>query len=153
MGEAVRAERRTLARVRRRRDDLAIGVTALIGSMLALPLAPSSWNGPEVAATLAVAATCLLAGQRWAIALIAFAELLLAPTLAVAAFHGGLALWPGRICALIALLAIVPGLINLRRAAAALVLITGLERTSVMCRRVHATLIVLAALAVAVPLL
>jgi len=139
--------------VRRRRDDLAIGLTALTGSMLALPLAPSSWNGPEVAATLAVAATCLLAGQRWAIALIAFAELLLAPTLAVAAFHGGLALWPGRICALIALLAIVPGLINLRRAAAALVLIAGLERTSKMCRRVHATLIVLAALAVAVPLL
>ncbi|MEO6776590.1 MAG: hypothetical protein ABI467_26845 [Kofleriaceae bacterium] len=152
MVEAVRAERHSQARVRRRRDDLAIGVTALLGSMLALPLAPSSWNGPEVASTLAIAATCLLAGQRWAIALIAFAELLLAPTLATAAFHGGLALWPGRICAFVGLLAIVPGLVNVRRAAAALVLLAGLERTSKMCRRVHAGLLVLAALALALPL-
>lgn len=151
--EAVRIERRTLALARRRRDDRWIGVTALIASMLALPLAPSSWNGPEVAATLAVAATCLLAGQRWAIALIAFAELLLAPTLAVAAFQGGLALWPGRILALVGLLSIVPGLLRLRRAAAALVLLAGLQRTNQVCRRVLAGVVVIAALAVAVPFL
>ena len=151
--EAVRLERRTQARVRRRRDDLAIGVTALIAAMLALPLAPSSWSGPEVAATLAVAATCLLAGQRWAIALIAFAELLLAPTLAVAAFHGGLALWPGRICALVGLLAIVPGLLRLRCAAAALVLLTGLERTNRTCRRVLAGIVAIAAISISLPFL
>jgi hypothetical protein len=151
VAEAV--QRRTQARVRRRRDDLAIGVTALIAAMLALPLAPSSWNGPEVAATLAVAATCLLAGQRWAIALIAFAELLLAPTLAVATFHGGLALWPGRICALVGLLAIVPGLLRLRRAAAALVLLTGLERTNRTCRRVLAGIVAIAAISISLPFL
>jgi hypothetical protein len=121
--------------------------------MLALPLAPSSWSGPEVASTLAVAATCLLAGQRWAIALIAFAELLLAPTLAVAAVHGGLALWPGRICALVALLAIVPGILRLRRAAAVLVLLTGLERTNRTCRRVLAGIVAIAAISIAVPFL
>ena len=113
----------------------------------------SSWSGPEVASTLAVAATCLLAGQRWAIALIAFAELLLAPTLAVAAFHGGLALWPGRICALVALLAIVPGLLRLRRAAAVLVLLTGVERTNRTCRRVLAGIVAIAAMSLAVPFL
>lgn len=121
--------------------------------MLALPLAASSWNGPEVSATLAVAATCLLAGHRWAIALVAFAELLLAPTLAVAAFHGGLDLWPGRICALVGLLATVPGLLAMRRAAAAVVLITGIERTNRMCRRVHTSLVAIAVIAIVLPLL
>jgi hypothetical protein len=152
MGEAVRSERHTLARSRRRRDDMVIGISALLGAMLALPLAPSSWNGPEVSATLAIAATCLLAGQRWAVALVAFAELLLAPTLAYAAFHGGLALWPGRICALVGLLASVPGLLALRRGAAALVLLAGIPRTSRNCRRVHAALVATASLAVVLPL-
>ena len=153
MVEAVRQTRHAIAKSRLRRDDLLIGVSALVASMLALPLAPSSWNGPEVAATLAVAATCLLAGQRWAIALVAFAELLLAPTLAVAAFHGGLALWPGAICALVGLLATVPGLLAMRRAAAALVLITGVQRTNKMCRRVHATIVMVAVIAIVLPLL
>ena len=130
-----------------------IGLTALVGSMLALPLAPSSWHGPEVAAVLAVAATALLAGQRWAIAVIALAELLLAPTLAVQAFSGGLALWPGRIMSLVALGATVPGLLALRRAAAALVLVTGRRRTRQTCRRFHAALVIFGALGVIVPLL
>lgn len=121
--------------------------------MLALPLSQSAWNGPEVAAVLAVAATALLAGQRWAIAVVAIAELLLAPTVAVHAFTGGLALWPGRICALVALLATVPGLLALRRAAAALVLLTGVHRTRVTCRRYQFALIVVGALAVVIPLL
>lgn len=115
--------------------------------MLALPLAPSSWNGPEVSATLAVAATCWLAGQRWAIALIAVAELLLAPTLAVAAFHDH------SIPSLVALLFSVPGLVALRRAAAALVAIAGIERTSVLCRRVHAAVIAIAVIVITLPLI
>jgi len=153
MVEAVRSSRRAIAKSRLRRDDQFISLSALVASMLALPLAPSNWNGPEVAATLAVAATCLLAGQRWAIALVAFAELLLAPTLAVAAFHGGLPLWPGAICALVGLLATVPGLLAMRRAAAALVLITGLERTNKMCRRIHSALVAIAVIAIVVPLI
>lgn len=153
MVEAVRSTRHAVAKSRLRREDQFIGVAALVTSMLALPLAASSWNGPEVSATLAVAATCLLAGQRWAIALVTFAELLLAPTLAVAAFHGGLDLWPGRICALVGLLATVPGLLAMRRAAAALVLITGIERTNRMCRRVHASLLAIAVIAIVLPLI
>src|SRR5512146_1071105 len=100
MADAVQSAVRQLAQSRRRRDDLAIGVASLIGSMLALPLAQSSWHGSEVAAVRAAAATAMLAGQRWAIAIVAIAELMLAPTLAVGAFSGGLELWPGRIIAL-----------------------------------------------------
>ncbi len=151
MAEAVRSTRHTQALTRRRRDDLFVGVTALLGSMLALPLATSNWNGPEVAATLAVAATCMLAGQRWAIALVAFSELLLAPTLVVGAFSGGLALFPGRIVAFAALLMLVPGLLQMRRAAAALVLLIGIKRTQHRVRRVHAAVIALGAVVIALP--
>lgn len=142
MGEAVRVQRHSLARSRRRRDDIWIGATALVAAMLALPFAPSSWHGPEVASVLAVSATALLAGQRWAVALVVIAELLLLPTIWPRAFLGGMAIWPGRIAALGALAAIVPGLLANRRAAAALVLITGWRRTSVTCRRVHTGLVV-----------
>ena len=120
--------------------------------MLALPLAQSSWHGSEVAAVLAVSATAMLAGQRWAIALVAIAEVLLAPTLAGHAFSGGLALWPGRICALVALLGTVPGLLAHRRAAAALVLLSGWQRTSRNCRRIHAVVIAVGVLLVLAPL-
>lgn len=126
-------------------------MTALVAALSALPLAQSSWHGPEMAAALAVSATALLAGQRWAIAAVAIAELLLFPTLASRAFTGGLALWPGRIAALVALLAIVPGLLASRRAAAALVLVTGMRRTSATCRRCHRTLVAIGAIAVALP--
>src|SRR5258706_12196184 len=122
VGSAAQPEIHELARSRRRRDDVWIGVTATIAAMLALPLSQSAWNGPEVAAVLAVAATALLAGQRWAIAVIAIAELMLAPTVAVHAFSGGLALWPGRIFALVAFLATLAGFVHLRRPAAALLL-------------------------------
>ena len=57
--------------------------------MLALPLAPSSWHGPEVASVLAVSATALLAGQRWAIALVVLAQLLVLPTVGPRAFLRG----------------------------------------------------------------
>src|SRR5687768_9971945 len=115
---AGRTHRRQLARTRKRRDDSWIGATALVAAMLTLPLAQSSWHGPEVASTLAVSAVALLAGQRWAIALIFIAELLLLPTIWPRAFFGGVELWPGRIAALGSLLMIVPGLLSGRRAAA-----------------------------------
>ena len=145
--------RHAIARSRRRRGDVWIASTALVGAMLALPLAQSSWHGPEVAAVLAVSATAMLAGQRWAIALIAIAELLLAPTLAAHAFTGGLALWPGRICAIVSLGLLVPGLLAHRRAAAALVLVTGWQRTSRTCRHFQIALVATGVLAALVPIL
>ena len=150
---AARADRHEIARSRRRREDVWIGATALIGAMLALPLAQSSWHGPEVAAVLAVSATALLAGERWAVAIVVIAELLLAPTVWPRAFLGGLALWPGRIAALGSMIAIVPGLLSSRRAAAALVLVTGTRRTRRTCQRFHTGLIVAGLLAFALPLL
>jgi hypothetical protein len=129
-----RAERREHARRKVRRDDIWLGLTALAAAMASLPLAQSSWHGPEVSATLAVASVALLAGHRWAIALVLIAELMLLPTIWPRAFLGGVALWPGRIAALTSLIMIVPGLLSARRAAAAMVLITGWRRTQRTCR-------------------
>ena len=143
--------RRTSARLRRQRKDTWLAIAGMIGGMLALPLAQSTWHGPEVAAVLAVSATALFAGQRWAIALIVIADLFLLPTVWPRAFLGGdLA---SRIAALVTLAAIVPGLVEMRRAAAVLVVMTGRPRTQQMCRRVHAGLIAITVLAVLVPLL
>ena len=72
----------------------------------------------------------MLAGQRWAIAVIFIAQLLLLPTIWPRAFFGGVELWPGRIAALASLMMIVPGLLSARRAAAAMVLITGWREPS-----------------------
>lgn len=121
--------------------------------MLALPLAPSSWHGPEVASTLAVAGVALLAGQRWAIAVIVIAELLLLPTIWPRAFLGGVELWPGRIAALGSLIMIVPGLLSARRASAALVLVTGWRRTRQTCRRFQLAFALLGIITALLPLL
>ena len=138
---------------RRRWSDLWIGCTTLIGALLALPLAQSSWHGSEVAAVLAVSATAMLAGQRWAISLIAFSALMLTPTLAVKAFSGGLALWPGRIIAVAALVATVPGLLQLRRAGADFVAMTGWPRTPQTYRHAYVGLVAIGMLAVVLPVL
>ena len=146
-----RSHRQHSARLRRRRDDLWIASTALVAAMLALPLAPSSWHGPEVAAVLAVAATALLAGQRWAIAVIVVAQLLLMPTIWPRAFLPGGELVT-RIAALGSLVAIVPGVLAMRRAAAALVLVTGRPRTRETCRRYHVVLMLSGAIVTLLPL-
>lgn len=137
---------------KRRRDDRWIAVTALIAAMLALPLAQSSWHGPEVAAVLAVAATALLAGQRWAIAVIVIAELLMLPTMWPRAFlpPGDLAV---RLAALGTMLTMVPGLLAMRRGAAALVLVSGKRRTRQTCQRFHQALVVVGLIATLLPLL
>lgn len=101
---------------------------------------------------MAVSAVALLAGQRWAIALIFVAELLLLPTIWPRAFFGGVALWPGRIAALGSLAMIVPGLLSGRRAAAAMVLVTGWRRTRKTCRRVQYAFAALFAIAAMLPL-
>jgi hypothetical protein len=121
--------------------------------MAALPLAQSSWHGPEVASTLAVAAVALLAGQRWAISIVVLAELLLLPTIWPRAFLGGVELWPGRIAALTSLVMIVPGLLSVRRAAAALVIITGWRRTQQTCRRLQYAFAAIGLLLALMPLL
>jgi hypothetical protein len=120
--------------------------------MLALPLAQSTWHGPEVASTLAVASVALLARQRWAIAVIFIAELLLLPTIWPRAFFGGVELWPGRIAAMASLLMVVPGLLSGRRAAAAMVLLTGWRRTKQTCRRFQYVFAVLGVIAALLPL-
>lgn len=150
---APRTPRQHLALSRRKREDLILGVTALAAALAALPLAPSSWHGPEVASTLAVSAVALLAGQRWAIALVVLAELLLLPTIWPRAFLGGVALWPGRIAAMASLLMIVPGLLSARRAAAAMVLVTGWRRTRQTCRRFQLAFLALGLITAALPLL
>jgi hypothetical protein len=128
-----------------------LAATALVAGLLALPLAQSTWHGPEVAAVLAVAATALFAGQRWAIAVIVIADLFLLPTVWPRAFlHGDLA---SRCVALVTLAAIVPGVLTTRRAAAVLVVMTGQRRTQQMCRRVHTALVAVCVIAVLIPLL
>ncbi|HSD88451.1 MAG TPA: hypothetical protein VLB44_13080, partial [Kofleriaceae bacterium] len=85
-----RTTRRQVAIARRRKSDTWIAVTALVAAFLALPLAQSTWHGAEAAAVLAVSATAMLAGQRWAIGLVVLAELMLIPTLWPRAFgHEG----------------------------------------------------------------
>jgi len=147
-----RSLRQETARLRRRRDDIWVGTTALVAAMLALPFAQSSWHGPEVASVLAVAATALFAGQRWAIGVIVIAELLLLPTVWPRAFvTDGVLL--ARIASLATLLAIVPGVLSMRRAAAALVVVTGRPRTRETCRRYHLGLVLSGLIAASLPLL
>ncbi len=144
--------RRETSRIRRRRDDLVVAISALAAALLALPLAQSTWHGPEVSAVLAIAATAMFAGQRWAIAVIVIAELLLAPTVWPRAFLGGADSFT-RIAALGSLIAIVPGVLAMKRGAAALVLVSGWQRTSKTCRRTHVVLIALGAIASLLPIL
>lgn len=100
---------------------------------------------------LAVSATALFAGQRWAIALIVVADLFLLPTVWPRAFLAG-DLTP-RIVALVTLAAIVPGVLAMRRAATVLVVMSGQRRTQLVCRRVHVGLIAIGVIAALVPLL
>jgi hypothetical protein len=129
-----------------------IALSALVAALLALPLAQSSWHGPEVAATLAIAATAMLAGQRWAIAVAVLAELLLLPTVWPRAFLANGDTFT-RVAAMGSLVAIVPGVLAMRRAAAALVLVTGWRRTRTVCRRFQVALAVIGVIAASLPML
>jgi hypothetical protein len=142
--------RRAVQRLRTPRNDAWLAASGMIGALLALPLAQTTWHGAEVAAVLAVSATALLAGQRWAIALIVIADVLLIPTVWPRALAGGL---ESRCVALVTLAALVPGILAMRRAAAVLVVMTGRRRTHRMCHRVHCALIAICVLAALVPLL
>lgn len=133
------------------KGDVWIALTALTAAMLALPLGQNNWHGPEVAATLAVSATAMLAGQRWAIALVVLTEMLIVPTILPRAVMGGDTF--SIVTGAAAMLAIVPGLLAMPRAADAMVQLTGWERTLRTRRRFHAGLIGAAALAAIVPFL
>jgi hypothetical protein len=139
-------------RLRRRRSDVWVATTGLVAAMLALPFAQSSWHGPEVAAVLAVAATALFAGQRWAVGVIVIAELMLMPTVWPRAFLGD-AISLARVAALATLIAIVPGVLSMKRAAAALVVISNRPRTRTTVRRVHLGLVLSGLIAALLPLL
>src|SRR5215468_6770746 len=143
-----RYQRQVLARRRRHRRDAWLAGTAMLSALLALPLAQNAWHGPEVAAILAIAATAQFAGHRWAIAVIVLSELLLLPTVWPRAFlEGDLS---SRLSALVTLVAMVPGLLAMRRAAAALVVLTGQRHPRQMRRVLHAGLLISCAIAIAI---
>lgn len=152
-------ERRAALRARRRTADLAIASSALGAAMLALPLSQNRFHGPEVAAALAVAATAMLARQRWGIALVALAGMMLLPTLVPIALFGTHApsifgIGPmAQITAWLAVLGTVPSLLAMKRGAAAMVLVTGWRRTRRSVRHAHVGLIAAGALASIVPFL
>jgi hypothetical protein len=128
-----------------------LALSGLVSAGLALPLAPSAWHGPEVAAILAVAAISLLAGQRWAVAVIVLAELCLLPTVWPRAVLGTGA--SSRLIALATLTAIVPGVRAMPRAAVALAAMTGRGGTERACRYTQLGLLAICIFAVLAPLL
>lgn len=146
-----RVQRQEMSRLRMHRKDAWLACEALMVALLVLPLGQSTWHGPEVAAVMAIAATSLFAGQRWAISVIVIAEVCLLPTVWPRAFlEGDL---DSRLVALVTLGAMVPGLLAMRRAAAVLVLVTCEQRTRLKCRRVHVAMMAVLVIAVAIPLL
>jgi hypothetical protein len=140
-----------MRRDREQRREGWLALSGLVSAGLALPLAPSAWHGPEVAAVLAVAAIALLAGQRWAVAVIVLAELCLLPTVwprAVLGTGGS-----PRLVALVTMTAIVPGILAMPRAAVALAAMAGHGGTERICRRTHIGLLAIGLFAVLAPLL
>lgn len=136
-------------RVHHREGWLAL--SGLVCAGLALPLAPSAWHGPEVAAILAVAAIALLAGQSWGVAVIVLAELCLLPTVWPRAVLG--AGGSPRLIAAATLVAIVPGMVAMPRAAVALATMAGHGGTERICRGTQVALLALGVFAVLAPLL
>ena len=147
--ERAKDRRQAMARRRRQRRDAWLAATAMLGALLALPLAQTTWHGAEVAAVLAIAATAQFAGHRWAIAVIVIAELFLLPTVWPRAFLEG-ELGP-RIVALTTLVAMVPSLLAMRRAAAVLAVLTGRRYPRLKRRWIHAGLLVSCVIAVVIP--
>jgi len=128
-----------------------LALISLVTAGLTLPLAQSTWHGPEVAAVLAVAAVSLLAGQRWAVAVIVLADLSLLPTVWPRAVLG-----PGgvpRLIALATLVAIIPGVRAVPRAATVLAAMLGRTGTERTYRYAHLGLLALGVFAVLAPLL
>jgi hypothetical protein len=148
--EPAKQARRRLARTRLRRSDLMIGASGLTAAASALLISSVS---PEAAGVLAVASMALLAGQRWAVGVVIVAELCLIAALLPLAVAAGPGMGFDVAVAWTGLFAVVPGLIAMRRGAAALALLTGMPRTRTICRWIHAMLLGLAMLSGCAPLL
>jgi hypothetical protein len=86
------------------------------------------------------------------VAVIVVAELMLMPTVWPRAFLGD-GLLVARLAALATVIAVVPGVLSMKRAAAALVVITNQRRTQTIVRRVHIGLVLTGLVAVLLPLL
>jgi hypothetical protein len=98
---------------------------------------------------VAVAAMALIAGQRWALGLVAVAQLLLLSALtSLLSTSSDTASLVFTIASMVLLL---PGLWSLRRAAATLVVLIQQRRTQVRCRRMYALLRISAAAALVLP--
>jgi hypothetical protein len=147
--ERARDRRQAETRRRRQRRDAWLAATAMLGALLALPLAQTTWHGAEVAAVLAIAATAQFAGHRWAIAVIVIAELFLLPTVWPRAFLDG-DLGP-RLVALTTLVAMVPSLLGMRRAAAVLAMLASRRHPRLVRRWIHAGLLISCAVAIILP--
>lgn len=136
---------------RRRRRERWLGLTGLAAALAALPL-PTNAHSPELAATLAIGATALLAGHRWGLAVLVVAEIFLIGAvwpLAILARPPSVA---AQIAVGISVAGAVPGLRALGRAAAEVVELIGARRTRRASRYAHAALAVLAVVTWAMPL-
>lgn len=135
-----------------RRTDLAIGAMGLLAALAVLPL-PTVGVTPEVAATLAVGAVALLAGQRWGIAVVVLADIAQIGALWPRAFLHDPPSTMAQVGVAIGIAGALPGLISLGRAApelAELVLGQPSPRGHAMTR---ATVFLAAGLCLAAPLL
>lgn len=100
--------------------------TSLLAAFAMLPLATHGGSA-EITSALAIACVTVLAGQSWALPIVVLADALLLPDmLGRIAASGGSGLEPAA-CG-VAVLAMVPGLFAIRRAAAGIVAGLGLER-------------------------
>ena len=117
---------RLAARRRRRRREL---LTAGLGAVAAVTTLPQTGtvHGAEIAAVLLLASLAVIAGHRWALAILTLAELSL-----VAALSPKLTTWPPDPVALattaIAIAAMVPGLFRTDRAAVGLAELCGIRK-------------------------
>ncbi len=143
------ARRSTLSR--RRRREVWLGLTGLAAALAALPL-PTHAHSPELGATLAIASIALLTGHRWGLAVLVVAEIFLIGALYPTAFLTYPPSIPALVAVFISVLGAVPGLASLGRAAAEMVELVGLRRTTRARRVAHAGLLALCAVAWLLPL-
>jgi hypothetical protein len=144
--DAPRPVWRQQAQLRLLRQDRFIAITALCAALLAFPMG-RALHGPEAAATLLLAALALSSGQRWALGLVAISQIMLISA-CVSQLRLDALPWPAQLQNCIVLALSVPGLLALRRAAATLVVLTNVRRTSYHCRLMYLALLVFAAIAV-----
>jgi hypothetical protein len=128
-----------------------LGLTGLAAALAALPL-PTHAHSPELGATLAIASIALLTGHRWGLAVLVIAEIFLIGAVWPLAFLAHPPSVPAQIAVFISVIGAVPGLASLGRAAAEMVELVGVRRTTRARRVAHAGLVLLCAFAWLLPL-